>query len=182
MKNVLIAFAVLAAIPAAAETARPYAGLETRDIKALAPDRIEALLEGRGLSYALAAELNGLPGPRHALDLREDLNLDVDQVARLAAIFDRMQADAIPLRRAIVATESELDRAFASGTDPVTVSALTARIAALDGELRAVHLNAHLATAPLLTAQQRLMYGKARGYRAQTSGDRLGGAHGGHGN
>lgn len=47
----------------------PYAGQESREIKALSPDEIAALRKGDGMGFAKAAELNGYPGPRHVLDL-----------------------------------------------------------------------------------------------------------------
>jgi len=49
---------------ALAQDDTPYAGLETREIKALSPEEVEELLAGEGLGYALAAELNRYPGPR----------------------------------------------------------------------------------------------------------------------
>ena len=54
---------------------QPYAGLESRAIKALAPSEVEDLRQGNGMGMALPAELNGYPGPRHVLDLAEELNL-----------------------------------------------------------------------------------------------------------
>lgn len=41
---------------------------------------------------------------------------------------------------------------------------LTARIATLQGRLRAVHLGAHLDTTALLSAEQITLYPKLRGY------------------
>ena len=50
--------------PPSASAAPPSdAGLTDRPIKALAPERVEELLAGRGAGYALAAELNHYPGP-----------------------------------------------------------------------------------------------------------------------
>jgi hypothetical protein len=42
---------------------QPYAGLEARAIKALSEQQIADLEAGRGMGMALAAELNGYPGP-----------------------------------------------------------------------------------------------------------------------
>ncbi|NIN54376.1 MAG: hypothetical protein GTO38_03650, partial [Hydrogenophaga sp.] len=52
---------------AAQET--PYAGLERREIKALAAEQVRAHLDGDGMALALAAELNAYPGPMHVLQL-----------------------------------------------------------------------------------------------------------------
>ena len=46
-----------------------YASMQSRDIKALSASDIEGLRAGRGMSLALAAELNGYPGPLHVLEL-----------------------------------------------------------------------------------------------------------------
>ena len=48
---------------------RPYAGMQDREIKALSAEERAALLEGQGMGLALAAELNGYPGPVHVLEL-----------------------------------------------------------------------------------------------------------------
>ena len=150
---------------------RPYAGLDTREIKALAPDQIEGLRAGEGLGYALPAELNDLPGPRHVLDL--DLSLDAEQTGRIEAIFTAMNAEARELGDALIEAERALDLELASGNaSPERVDALTAEAAAIEARLRATHLNAHLATTPLLTDTQREAYAAARGYA---------GGHGGHG-
>ncbi len=69
MKSLLVGLsALVASIPlmignAAAQS--PYAGMQARPIKALSAEQIADLKAGRGLSLALAAELNGYPGPRH---------------------------------------------------------------------------------------------------------------------
>ncbi len=52
----------------------PYAGMENRRVKALSDQQIVDLKAGRGMSLALAAELNGYPGPLHALELGSVLN------------------------------------------------------------------------------------------------------------
>ena len=51
--------------------ATPYAGMQNRAIKALSDEQIAQLRAGKGMALALAAELNGYPGPLHALDLAE---------------------------------------------------------------------------------------------------------------
>ena len=152
---------------------RPYAGLDTREIKALAPDRIKGLRAGEGLGYALPAELNDLPGPRHVLDL--DLSLDTEQMERIEAIFAAMNAEARELGDALIEAERALDLELASGNASAErVDALTAEAAAIEAQLRATHLNAHLATTPLLTDGQRQAYAAARGYAGGH------GSHGGH--
>ena len=141
----------------------PYAGLDTREIKALAPEQVEGLRNGEGLGYALAAELNDVPGPRHALDL--DIGLTDEQRAAVQGVFDGMNAEARALGEKLIEAERTLDAAFASGTaTPERITALTDRAADIEGRLRAAHLTAHLATEPILTPEQRAAYAAARGY------------------
>ncbi len=176
----LAVLAALVAAPVQAEQA-PYAGQEARAIKALAPERIEGLRAGAGLGYAKAAELNGWPGPLHVLELADALSLSGEQAARVSAIRERMLAEARPLGADLIEAEAALDALFAGdAATPGAVAAATARIGALDARLRAVHLEAHIETYPLLTRHQRMIYAKARGYGG---GHGHGGhGHGGHGN
>ena len=51
----------------------PYAGLEAREIKSLSEADIEELRRGGGWGLALPAELNGVPGPAHLLELRDEI-------------------------------------------------------------------------------------------------------------
>lgn len=175
----------LALLPAACgpepDPARsPYAGEESREIKALDSAEVAGLLAGEGLGYARAAELNGLPGPRHVLDDAAELELDDDQRARIQAIFDAMSAEAVRLGATIVERERELDRLMAGGAPtPGAVAERTLALGRLEGELRNVHLQAHLATTPILTPHQRTRYREIRGYAA--AGEESGhGDHTGH--
>ena len=152
--------------------AAPYAGLESRSIKALSPEDVDRLLAGEGMGYALAAELNHYPGPRHVLDLADSLALTADQRGSVRAIRERMNAAAVERGRALVASEAELDSLFAQGAiDGATLRARTARIGAIEGELRAIHLQAHLETRAVLTDEQVARYDALRGYGAAAVGD-----------
>ncbi len=125
----------------ATEGSRPYAGLEGRPIKAMAPERIEELLAGRGAGYALAAELNRYPGPRHVLELRAALELRPDQEQQVRAVFAAMEQEAQRHGRELVALETEVDRAFGSGAvTPAELARLTAEIAAVEGVAAHAHL------------------------------------------
>jgi hypothetical protein len=107
-----ILLAVLVAMPAGvsanADTpANPYAGQQTRSIKALSPEDIDGLRKGAGMGLAKAAELNGYPGPLHVLALTTELRLTPDQVRRVAGIRERMRAAAKPLRGDIIDREQD---------------------------------------------------------------------------
>ncbi|MGL5116423.1 MAG: Spy/CpxP family protein refolding chaperone [Beijerinckiaceae bacterium] len=144
----------------------PYVGFETRDVKTLSAERMEALKRGEGLGYALAAELNGYPGPRHVLDIGDQLELTPEQRQRSSVIYDRMRRDAIAAGEALIAAEAHLSRLFEMrhATYP-RIEAQTAVAAAQEARLRAVHLNAHLAMMEILTQAQVESYNRLRGYR-----------------
>lgn len=144
---------------------QPCAGLEDRSIRALPPDRIDDLLAGRGAGYALAAELNHYPGPTHVLEFADALELTSTQRTATEDILAPMQAAAQTTGCTLVDTEARLDEAFRSGAiGPEELTDLTAESARLEGELRAVHLGAHLAIKEVLTAEQVRRYDELRGY------------------
>ena len=147
-------------------TTTPYAGLQQRDIKALDEKQIADLKNGRGMGLALAAELNGYPGPMHVLELKDQLRLTADQHHRFRQLFDSMKAEAIAAGEELIVRERALDRRFSEGgMTPETLAVLTARIGESQGQLRAVHLKYHLTSAELLSSEQRQRYAQLRGYR-----------------
>jgi len=144
----------------------PYTGLQQRTIKALSEQQISDLRAGRGMGLALAAELNGYPGPLHVLELADQIELSDDQRQRVRQLYDAMKAEAVPVGETLIAHESALDRAFAEGSiSTATLASLTAQIGEIQGRLRAIHLKYHLTTADLLCAHQRQRYAELRGYR-----------------
>jgi len=147
------------------EHTSPYAGMEGRNIKALSDADIEGLLSGAGMGYAMAAELNGFPGPKHVLELADELALTDEQRQQTEALFAAMQSEAVALGRQLIALETDLDAAFASGQATAEgILDLTARIGEVESRLRAAHLNTHLKMTPLLSMHQRHMYQELRGY------------------
>ena len=86
MKRLLTIAALLcaAAVYGAEHSGAPYAGMEKREIKALSASERAALLEGQGMGLALAAELNGYPGPVHVGGPQRLLQLN--SVASLSAL------------------------------------------------------------------------------------------------
>jgi Spy/CpxP family protein refolding chaperone len=166
----LLAAAVIMAISVIASQAQnpahPYAGLQGRPIKALSEQQVADLRAGHGMSLALPAELNGYPGPVHALELADALLLSADQRFRLRELFEAMRAEAVPLGETVISREAELDRHFAERTiTPENLQQLTAELGRLQGSLRAAHLRYHLATLDILTPQQADRYAELRGYR-----------------
>ena len=163
MRIALISLSLLATTFAMAQT--PYAGMQTRPVKALSEQQVSDLSAGRGMGLALAAELNGYPGPSHVLELADKLELSSDQRAQVQSLFNSMKAEAQPLGLKLIAQETDLDRLFASRaitSDSLKTS--TTAIAATQGELREAHLKYHLSTAAILTPGQMQRYAELRGY------------------
>ena len=147
--------------------ASPYVGQETREIKALSADEVRGYLDGAGLGYARAAELNGYPGPRHVLDLADSLALTADQYRQVEESFRVMQAEAQARGREYVAAEAALDRAFAEGrASREEIRALAEAAAQIEGRVRAAHLDAHLDMVAVLTPTQVASYNRLRGYES----------------
>ena len=150
---------------AVAQGHAPYAGMETRSIKALSAQQIADLREGRGMGLALPAELNGYPGPMHVLEQADALRLSDAQRAATQAIFVTMRADARALGERLIEQEAALDQLFASGTaSEATLASATSAIAATQAALRAAHLRAHIAQRALLSEEQTKRYAELRGY------------------
>jgi Spy/CpxP family protein refolding chaperone len=146
--------------------AQPYAGLEQRRIKALSEEQTADLLAGRGMSLALAAELNGYPGPMHVLEHAAALRLTPAQAREAEALRDMMATEAKAIGARVVALEGELDALFASDeADTARLAALTAALGGLNGRLREVHLAVHSAMRAALSAEQRAAYARQRGYQ-----------------
>jgi hypothetical protein len=168
MKAVSLLFSLALLCPAIASaqhTHSPYAGHQARAIKALSAEEVEGYLNGEGLGMALPAELNGYPGPRHVLQLAENLELSEGQGAAVHRIFDSMKSRAVELGARIVELERRLDEEFAARSiTPAALDSLTEEIAQLQGRLRAVHLRAHLELAGVLTEAQLEEYDRLRGY------------------
>ena len=170
--TVAIAVALLAttsfATGGAAETAAttsPYAGQESRTIKSLSAEDLAELRRGGGWGLAKAAELNGMPGPAHLLELKDQIHLTPEQVSAISAIVTDMRATAIAEGERLIAREEALETAFRNGSvTDLSLQGLLSEIGQARMALRYVHLVAHLKTRPLLTHDQIAQYNALRGY------------------
>lgn len=143
----------------------PYAGEETRRIKSLSADDIDELRNGRGWGLAKAAELNGMPGPAHLLELQKEIGLTPAQVAEIEALFRRMKASAMALGERLIALETDLNDAFARGDiEPDALDTKLKAIGEVRTQLRLTHLETHLATPKILRPDQIAAYNRLRGY------------------
>jgi len=173
MRHLATFFAVAVVLPLSAvaqhNPPQPYAGLESRPIKALSPEQLADLRAGRGMGLALPAELNGYPGPTHVLELAGPLGLTPEQRARTEALITAMKAEAIPLGERLIADEAVLDRLFAEKRATAgTLDAASASIGAAQAALRAAHLRYHLDMIAVLTPEQVARYAVLRGYGGGT--------------
>ena len=166
MKRIAMTVAlVLIAGSSLAQSHQPYAGLQSRPVKALSEQQIADLRAGRGMTMALPAELNGYPGPLHVIENADALALTPAQIAHMQRLYNDMKGEAMALGERLIIQETELDRQFANHT--VTGSTLveaTAAIAKTQGELRGTHLRYHLLTVEILTRDQLRRYAEVRGY------------------
>lgn len=143
----------------------PYAAFKDRQIKALSPEQEADLRQGRGMGLALAAEMNGYPGPMHVLQVADQIGLSVDQKSRIDALFARMKVEAISAGEQLISLERELDKEFvARSITAESLARLTKDIGVSHGLVRATHLRYHLETVAILSPDQVAKYNTARGY------------------
>jgi hypothetical protein len=143
----------------------PYAGQEDRPIKSLSQEDIDELRRGGGWGLAKAAELNGMPGPAHLLELKEDIPLTSSQVQAIKALYETMRRQAIAEGEKLIVLEHRLEEHFrtAAITEDM-LRELLSEIAASQQRLRYIHLSTHLQTPRLLTKAQIARYNALRGY------------------
>lgn len=114
------------------------------------------------------------------LDLQSELALGSDTVAKTQQLFDEMQAEAKPLGAQVVELEKALGDLFSGhSVDETALPERVDALAGLMGQLRVIHLRAHIRTAALLTPSQIERYQQLRGYAAVDAGAQTGGAGGG---
>ena len=163
-----VALLPISAFAASHDTNRSeYAGQENREIKSLSEDDIEELRHGRGWGLALAAELNGVPGPVHLLEMKKEIGLSPEQIEKIEALFEQMRGQAIELGNTLIERERELNNHFAQGTiNENLLRDLLEQIGQVRVQLRLVHLSTHLKTPGIVSAEQIERYNELRGYSA----------------
>ena len=131
------------------------------------PDK-EGLLKGQGMGLAEVAEINNFPGPKHTLDLKNELGLTRDQLKKTEALDKVVASAALAKGEEIVTAEEELTKLFEAGT--ISEKALRSKleeIAKLRADLRFIHLQAHLRMKQILTPDQIKRYAELRGHEAK---------------
>ena len=172
MRMLLLIFTVvllpISAFAASHDTHRSeYAGQQNREIKSLSESDIEELRHGGGWGLAKAAELNGVPGPVHLLEMENEIELSPEQIEKIEVLYEQMRVQAIELGTTLIEHERELNNHFAQGTiDEELLRDLLEQIAQVRAQLRYVHLSTHLKTPDIVTAEQIELYNELRGYSA----------------
>lgn len=153
--------------PPSPDILAPHHETSGPEIPGLGADEVAELLEGRGMGQARVADVQGYPGPRHVLDAwgAGTLPLSAGQATRIQEIARTMASEARRVGRLVLDTERELALAFrGGGIDATSLRPRVERIAALRGELRTVHLRAHLETRAVLDPAQIARYAELRGH------------------
>lgn len=144
----------------------PYVTQLESPVRGLSAQEVDDLLNGRGAGYARTAELNSYPGPRHVLDLKQELALSPDQEQQIEVVFRRMSVEAKQVGQTIVELEQQFSDAFAQGMiSAPEIEEQTQQLAMLYGQYRAIHLRPHLEVQQLLSPEQIAKYDELRGYR-----------------
>ncbi len=144
-----------------------YAGQEKRTIKSLSADDIAELQRGAGWGLAKAAELNGVPGPAHLLELKHEIGLTPEQVEKIQVIYNQMKTDAIVLGNRLIAQELELEKRFQSDIPSAKeLKSMLSALGATRSQLRFVHLATHLKTQDILSDEQVASNNQLRGYNS----------------
>ena len=169
ISSYILALSVCLPISALAQhshgTQTPYAGLQTRAIKSLSENDIKELRQGGGWGLALPAELNGMPGPVHLVELKDRIPLTAEQVQKAQALVQDMRLAAIPAGERLIKAEAALEAAFAGGSvDESSLRALLSEASSARSDLRFIHLSQHLKTVQFLRPEQIKQYNVLRGY------------------
>lgn len=149
----------------ATPTPSAYVSLLDTEIRGFDQDTIDGYLAGKGLGQALPAELNGYPGPRHTIDMADELELTEEQLVQVQGLFDEMKSKVVPLGELYLQAVAGLEFAFRDGviTEDYLQNQLEV-ITNIEAQMRFVHLSTHLATIDILNQDQIMKYNMMRGY------------------
>lgn len=171
LATTVLAFGIVALIGSSLSNAQsPYAAQSNSSVQGLSAQEVDDLLNGRGAGYARTAELNSYPGPRHVLDLKQELALSSEQEEQIEVIFSQMNTEAKQVGQEIVELEQQLSDSFAQGTiSESEIDEQTQQLAMAYGQYRSIHLRPHLEVQRLLSSEQISLYNELRGYSESSS-------------
>ena len=178
MRALLFVTAAFLSIDALAQEPSSDSGAPEITINSLTERDLQGLQNGRGMGMGRVAELNGYPGPRHVLELANELELSHEQIEATQLIFAEMRIAAVATGAEIIEAESRLDQLFAAHeADPASVQTALTQIGVMRARLRFVHIEAHMKMRELLTNEQIDAYDL---HRADTPGQMQGHGNGQH--
>ena len=170
MKMIFVLFVLALPQLVVAVPESPYFGQESRTIKSLSEQEIDALKNGDGMGFAKAAELNHYPGPSHVLELADELELTPSQRASTKDLYNDMRDNAVLLGQEILRAEEELDLLFSGrAVSAESLETTLLHIGQLRAKLRFVHLEAHVRQRGILSSHQADEYDNLRGYQDHAS-------------
>jgi Spy/CpxP family protein refolding chaperone len=127
------------------------------------PPDSAGLRNGEGMGMAMYADMNGYPGPKHILDLKDKLGLTKDQQKKVEDAVKLVKISATTKGDEIIVAEQELFSLFKSGkVNEKTLRLKLENIGKLRGELRYIHLQAHVRMKQILSAGQIQQYYESR--------------------
>ena len=132
-----------------------YSGQENRTIKSLSADDIVELRRRHGWGQAKAAELKGVSGPKHLLQMKNEIGLDETPYSAIDEVYQQLKSQAELQGERLIALEHHLGSGFRNRTitDAMLRTILNA-FAETKSELRCVHLTAHLRMPEVLSEEQ----------------------------
>ena len=131
----------------------------------------EALLKGAGLGAGMIAMMNGYPGPKHVLEMGDELGLTAEQRESIGKTYGKVKAESVEFGTELVEKDEKLTALFASGSVSTgEVEKLSREIGELQGRVRAAHLNAHVETYDALTPAQREQLSSMQGMHQMHQG------------
>lgn len=142
-----------------------YIGQENRLIKSLSAHDLESIKKGKGWGLAKAAELNGVPGPLHLLEMKKEIALSSNQIKKIEKLYEEMKTQAIAEGKTLISLERELNLLFSDNS--VTnkkLKNILERVSKSYSDLRYIHLSAHIKASKFITSEQTKNYNKLRGY------------------
>ena len=143
----------------------PCAGFQRRAVKALSDAEFADLRAGRGMGIAPAAEMNGLPGRAHVIELSDKIGRSEAQLLKVRELFASMKDETVAIGMRLIAQGTVLDEQFASKTiGAESLAEATKSIGETQEALRLGHLKFHLAMADILSPAQTERYKAPRGY------------------
>jgi len=166
MKLSLIAFLVFVLSSVAVAVQKPnYLGQEQRKIKALSQGEIEGYLTGKGMGLAKSAEINHFPGPKHVMELSQELSLSKFQIEETKRIYEAMKSKAVEFGQLLIKNEEKIEGLFSNGAiTPQVLERVLSESAKIKSKLREAHLMAHIEQKAVLTRYQTNLYDTLRGY------------------